>query len=91
MKVCVHYNLGPFDQHYVSAASINEAVRFFRDSLESYYGELSGILERTGEDYAPAMNLYPYCKECTDNMCFHDYPMARYTVGPRGGIRKEFV
>jgi hypothetical protein len=44
----------------------------------------------------PCVDLYaPACgvgedKEihCNRYMNFHDYPMARYQVGPRGGIRK---
>lgn len=91
MKVCAHYNLGAFSQHHDKFDSIKNAVEFFRDSLESYYGDLSGILERTGEDCRPTMSLYPACDDCTDNMCFHDYPQSVFTVGPRGGIRREIV
>lgn len=91
MKVCAHMNLGPFSHHHSVANTISEAVENFRDSLDAFYGDLSGILERTGEDNAPTLDLYPACDDCSAQMCFHDYPMSRYTVGPRGGIRKEFV
>lgn len=29
--------------------------------------------------------------ECDSMMNFHDYPSARYVVGPRGGVRREYV
>ena len=88
MRVCAHMILGPFSHHHMVAATIGEAVQNFTDSLEGYYGDLSGILERTGEEYAPNLALYPACDDCNSEMCFHDYPMTRYVVGPRGGINR---
>ena len=91
MKVCAHYNLGPFNQHFMRCSTKAKALSEFREQLEIFYGDLEGILERTGEEYAPSISLYPQCDDCASNMCFHDYPMSHYRVGPRGGIRKEFV
>ena len=72
MKVCAHYNLGPFDRHHMRADSVKAALSEFRDGLvANYYGDLKGILERTGEDYAPRISFYPQCDECTTQMCFH--------------------
>lgn len=88
MRVCAHMNLGPHSHHHMVAATIGEAVQNFADSLEGYYGSLAGILDRTGEECAPALDLYPACDDCNSQMNFHDYPMARWAVGPRGGIRK---
>lgn len=91
MKVCAHYNLGPFDQHFGRFDSVKDAISEFRNSLDAFYGCLDGILDRTGEDYAPSISLYPQCDDCSSHMCFHDYPMSVYKIGPRGGIRKEMI
>ena len=91
MKVCAHYNLGAFDQNYGRFDSAKQAVEFFREQLENFYGDTAGILDRTGEDHRPVVSLYPQCDDCASNMCFHDYPMSRYTIGVRGGIQKENV
>lgn len=91
MKVCAHYNLGPFSQHFMRCATKGNALAEFREQLEIQYGSLDGILDRTGEDYAPSISLYPQCSDCNAQMCFHDYPMAVYTIGPRGGLRKESI
>lgn len=91
MKVCAHYNLGAFDQQYMRADSVKAALAEFRDGLvANYYGDLKGIVDRTGEDYAPTISFYPQCDDCNSNMCFHDYPMSRYQIGNRGGIRKVY-
>lgn len=91
MKVCAHYNLGPFDQHFFRAPSMKAAVSEFRDQLRDYYGCLEGIIERTGDEHRPSISLYPQCDDCSAQMCFHDYPMAVYSVGPRNGIGKETI
>lgn len=79
--VCAHITLGPWTREHATFPTIGDAVAYFRS-------EVAGIDYGTGTD-EQAMNLYPRCSECTDDMCFHDYPMAVYTVGPRGGIRRE--
>ncbi|QNJ59254.1 hypothetical protein SEA_MRMIYAGI_40 [Mycobacterium phage MrMiyagi] len=91
MKVCAHMNLGPFKNHHERFESASDAVENFRESLEAFYGDLKGIVERTGEDYRPSLDLYPECSDCNSHMNFHDYPMTRYEVGNRGGIRKVIV
>lgn len=89
--VCAHMNLGPFVHRHRTYWSIKNAVDNFRDHLEAFYGSLEGILDRTGPDNAPCVDLYPKCNDCNSEMNFHDYPFARYQVGPRGGIRKVNV
>jgi hypothetical protein len=93
MKVCAHMNLGPHVNVYLDAPSISYAVREFRHRLERHYGVVDGsILERTGLDYAPCLDVYSPCPaatlglHCSDTENFHDYPMLRYRLGPRGGI-----
>ena len=91
MKVCAHMNTGPFSNEHSVFDSIGDAISEFRDILDAKYGNLSDILERTGEEYAPALDVYPACGDCNSQMNFHDHPMSRYQVGPRGGIRKVYV
>jgi len=90
MKVCAHENLGPFQNVHFRADSIKQAVERFREDLEGVYGTLEGITERTGEDHAPALGVYPQCPDCDSQMNFHDYPLGLYRVGPRGGIQRMF-
>lgn len=68
--------------------SIAESVRYFRD-------EVAGIDYGTGTD-EQVMDLYPQCEQdtdlrCSDNATFHDYPMTRYVVGPRGGVARVMI
>lgn len=91
MKVCTHYNLGPFNQHFMRNSTKQKGLAEFREQLEIYYGSMEGILDRTGEEHAPSISFYPQCDQCSSNMCFHDYPMAVYRVGPRGGLQKESI
>ena len=97
MKVCAHMNLGPHVHDYVTAASINDALRCFRRRLEQHYGVIDKtIAEIRHPDEMPALDLYPACAEeshrdgmhCNSQMNFHDWPMTRFQVGPRGGIRR---
>lgn len=89
--VCAHMNLGPHTHRHIRANNPAQAVREFRVQLENFYGSLVGILDRTGPDNAPCVDLYPQCKECNSQENHHDYPFARYQVGPRGGIKKVCV
>lgn len=91
MKVCAHYNMGPFDQNFARRNSIKEVLAEFKESLSDYYGSIEGIIDRTGEEYAPSISLYPQCDDCASNMCFHDYPMSHYRITNRGSLRKENV
>lgn len=91
IPVCAHMNLGPHMHVHRTFWSIRNAVNGFRDQLENFYGSLDGIIERTGADYAPTLDLYPRCQECNSHMNFHDWPMRRYQLGPRNGIRKVSV
>lgn len=98
MFVCAHANLGPFTHSHFTANTIGEAVNKFKTELWNFYGSLDGILDRTGTDNAPCVDLYYYdseaelySDECNSQMNFHDYPSARWQIGPRGGIRKVYV
>jgi hypothetical protein len=86
MKVCASINLGPFNHEAIMFTSIAEAVRYFRS-------EVAGIDYGTGTD-EQVMDLYPQCKtsaglRCHSGATFHDWPMVRYAVGPRGGIARK--
>lgn len=98
IAVCAHMNLGPFVHYYRLARSMSEAVRSFRIAVEKHYGSLdSSIAEIRGPGEMPCVDLYaPACRDsddlhCTSRENYHDYPMARYEVGPQGGIRRVFV
>ena len=83
MKVCASINLGPFNRTAERFDSIAAAVAYFRS-------EVAGQDYGTGTD-EQVMDIYPQCTNCTAGMTFHDYPMARYAVGPRGGVTKQYV
>ena len=94
MMVCAHMNLGPHVHLYRKSGTIEQAVLAFRQELERHYGVLdSAIAKIRGVDEMPCVDLYPACRvndelHCTRHENFHDYPMARYQVGVRGGIRR---
>ena len=92
-EVCVHANLGPFVHvHYrMYNGGITAATKEFRRRLQNFYGDLNGIVDRTGEDYRPTVDIYPLCNDCNAEMNFHDYPAARYQIGNRGGISKVAI
>ena len=80
MKVCATVVYGPFNQGHARFDSIADAVSFFRtDVADVDYG--TGTEEQ-------CMDLYPACPDCTDEMTFHDYPMARYVIGKRRGVTR---
>lgn len=83
MKVCAHINpgTGSIAMHHKRFNTIEEAVEYFRN--------LVLLVSYPTED--AVMDLYPQCDDCSSLMNFHDYPMARYAVGPRGGIKKVIV
>lgn len=82
-KVCAHITYGPFNQGHERFSSVKDAVEHFKN-------EVAGTDYGTGTD-EQAMDLYPQCDDCTSGMNFHDYPMSRYSVGPKGGVHKEYV
>jgi hypothetical protein len=66
--------------------SIGTAVGYFRS-------EVAGIDYGTGTD-EQVMDLYPQCDtsaglRCHSGATFHDYPMVRFAVGPRGGVQRQ--
>lgn len=83
MKVCAHINYGPFNHGYKAFDSVSDAVRYFRS-------EVAGIDYGTGTD-EQVMDVYPQCDECSRDECYHDYPMARYAIGKRGGVVKAHI
>lgn len=83
MKVCAHINLGPFNREHQRFDSIAKAVDYFRR-------EVAGKDFGTGES-GQALWINEQCSDCERDMNFHDYPYAVYEVGPRGGVRKEYV
>ena len=92
VPVCAHVNLGPFVHHHFRAESCKAAVAGFARLVEQHYGVLDkSIAEIRRPDEMPCVDLYPQCRECNSHMNFHDYPMVRHQVGPRGGIRRVRV
>lgn len=90
--VCAHIVTQPFQHERHRFGSIADAVAYFRRHVvASPYGA-----EPVPGEY-PIMDLYPERDEngiacgCDSAMNFHDYPMVRYSVGPRGGIVRERV
>lgn len=88
MKVCASINLGPWNHEAIMFESIGRAVDYFRS-------EVAGVDYGTGTD-EQVMDLYPQCKtsaglRCHSGATFHDYPMTRFVVGPRGGIQRQIV
>ena len=86
MKVCAHFCLSPYQHHHQRFDRIYEAVGWLWKYLIQ-----DGNLGPYDENYPVVMDLYPQCEDCNSQMNFHDYPMSRYQVGPRGGIRKVYV
>lgn len=84
MKVCAHYNYGPFANGHGRYDSIKDALYGFEMLLR-----VVGIDSGDGEHYT--IDLYPQCSECDSQMNFHDYPMARYELGPRGGLARQCI
>lgn len=85
MKVCAHAKVANQSNYHFKADSVAEAIRQYRSDVEDLYTgpEVGG--ERG------AMFLYPQCSDCDWGMNFHDYPMSCYAVGPRGGLKREYV
>jgi hypothetical protein len=84
MKVCAHYNYGPFAHEHERYHSIADALYGFTLLLA-----VVGVDTGDGEHYT--IDLYPQCSECDSQMNFHDYPMTRYQLGPRGGLARQYV
>ncbi len=91
MKVCAHINYGPYANGHKRFDSISSALAYFREEvvgnpyLTTEYDDAYEI-----SNYG-IIDLYPQCDSCQDSMCFHDYPMARYGIGRRGGLRKAHI
>lgn len=83
MKVCASIAYGPFNIHVERFDSITAAVDYFRR-------EVAGTDFGTGTD-EQCIDLYPQCPDCQRDMVFHDYPLARYSVGPRGGVMRDHI
>jgi hypothetical protein len=86
MKVCASINLGPFNHEAIMFENIAGAVEYFRS-------EVAGVDYGTGTS-DQMMDLYPQCGtssglRCHASAIFHDYPILRYAVGPRGGIQRQ--
>lgn len=91
MKVCAHMNLGPFIHNHYRFDSIATGISGFRRELIRHHGSTHGIQPFADGYDMPCVDFYPQCEDCNSQMNFHDYPMSRYQVGSRGGIRKVTV
>lgn len=86
MKVCAHMFLSPYQQWHKRFDSGAATKAWLWDYLYR-----QGMKAPYDPEYPQGINIYPQCKDCTDNMCFHDYPAYQLIVGPRGGIRRVRV
>ncbi|AEK10063.1 hypothetical protein FDH96_gp104 [Mycobacterium phage Rey] len=92
MQVCAHINYGPFTNGHETFPTMGAAVDFFRrEVVDNPYLTTEFSEDSEYSDYG-VMDLYPHdgC-DCSDGMNFHDYPMVRYGVGRRGGLRRVAV
>ena len=92
MKVCAHINYGPHQNGHQRFDTVARAVDYFRREVaDNPYRH--GSTEESDGCYV--MDLYPEADEngepcgCDSAMNFHDYPMTRYSVGPRGGVQRQ--
>lgn len=70
----------------------NERFPTFAAALD----EFRRVQDEFGFDTVPevqqsTLDLYPVCADCTGGENHHDYPMARFVIGIRGGIVRERV
>ena len=80
-KVCAHINTESFFSHEQNRFdSVKDAIAYFREYVNEA-GDATSIMDVYFSEDCP----------CDSMMNFHDYPSARYAVGTRGGIRKEYV
>lgn len=86
MKVCAHFCLSPYQHCHERFDSSAQAKAWLWNYLHC-----DGNLGPYDPEYPIVMDLYPQCSDCNSTMNFHDYPMTRYEVGPRGGIRKVCI
>lgn len=84
MKVCAHINTGPHTNWHERFDSIADAVTAFRQVLDD-----TGVRRGDGEHYT--LDVFDQCGDCDSAMNFHDWPLVRFVLGPRGGIRRETV
>lgn len=88
-KVCAHINTGPFQNTQKVFPSIKAAIDYFKtEVVDSYYSAPSDE-----SDGCYAMTLYFIDDDCgCDSMMnFHDYPDRKYSIGPRGAMRKDYI
>lgn len=86
MKVCAHFFLSPYQHYHRRFDSIADARKWLWEYLIP-----NGNLGPYDKDWPVGFDVYPLCEDCNSEMNFHDYPMARYVAGPRGGIKKVMV
>jgi hypothetical protein len=78
-KVCAHFNLSPFQHSHERFDSAKEAIDYLRQH---------GDVDR-GDGERSSVSIYPQCSQCNSHMNFHDWPWLMYSMGPRGGIKRE--
>lgn len=88
MRVCAHINFGPYTNGHERSDSVDQAISYSRkEVVDSPF--IHGSTEESDGCYV--MDLYPQCDQCDSAANYHDYPMSRYVVGPRGGLAKEVI
>ena len=89
MKVCAHINYGPFSNGHERFDTVAAALDYFRNEvIDNPYRSGVGSDDSDG---CYTIDLYPQCDMCSSVECYHDYPMSRHDIGPRGGLRKVCI
>ena len=82
-KYCVAFNVGG-NQWHGRHESFADAVNTLRATHKTF-GYTTMICQ--GEVVqADTADIYPICDDCHDGATYHDYPIRRYQIGPRGGV-----
>ena len=94
MRVCCTINYAPFVNGRKRFDTLGEALDYFRREVADSPDRTLGTDDADGCYFMsvyPELDRYGKPCECDNVCCYHDYPIAYYTVGPRGGVRKEAI
>jgi len=87
-KYCAHINLGPWNRMQRYFPTIGAAVDYFRSEIRGEdFG--TGTEDQVIDLYIAKDQHSDEKCECNESENYHDYPLVRYSVGPRGGVVRE--
>ena len=84
MKYCVAFNVGGNQGHerYRTLGDVRSELRRAHEAMG-----FATVTTREGEVVqADTADIYPVCDDCHNGATYHDYPIRRYQIGPRGGV-----